>query len=469
MSDEKQSWSRIGLGLAAYAAVAALFIASTIANFRYGLSLAQDPVDRAAYGAASCAVDVLKASLPILGAMLWRRQHRIIASASVLLWLGCVAWSLSSAIGFALTTRAEANVGRAQEHAEQAGWSTTVTRAQAQLSTLGRARPSAVVQADLSAVRVPALIWKRSRHCNDIATPEKQRACARVTTLRRELVAAQVAERLEGTLTEARTASSDLSRADPQAAALSRATGLPERDVRTGMAFLLAGIIELASAMGFAIVGLAMAPQPRLPTEKHQHYPLKEAAVAGPRREPASFIEGRPNLQASRKIVTAQSGSMGRAKSVNVQASATTSELSKDLEGFLQARMLSFEGGRVGSTILHDAFKDYCRSHGLRERSQQALGKELTRLGMPKGRCTRSGRFEYTGLVLKEQQRPSVGVVPARPFSDTEGSGYGCPQSHVNGTAGQNVLEGGPAPRVEPTSMLRPLFSKSSARFGNVV
>ena len=409
MSEGKQSWSRIGLGLAAYAAVAALFIASAIANFRYGLSLAQDPIDRAAYGAASFAVDALKASLPILGAMLWRRQHRIIASASVLLWLGCVAWSLSSAIGFALTTRAEANVGRAQEHADMAGWTTTVTRAQDQLSALGKPRPSAIVQADLSAVTIPALIWKRSRQCNDIATPEKQRACARVTTLRRELVAAQVAERLEGTLTEARTASSDLSRADPQAAALSRATGLPERDVRTGMAFLLAGIIELASAMGFAIVGLAMAPQPRLRTEKPQHHPLKEAAVADTRRQSTSFIEARPNLQASRKIATARSGSMGRAKSVDVQASATSSALSNDVEAFLQARMLSFEEGSVGSTILHAAFNDYCRSHGLPERSQQALGKELTRLGLPKARCTRSGRVEYTGLVLKDQQRPSAG------------------------------------------------------------
>src|SRR5688572_9925874 len=115
MSDETRSWSRTGLGLVGYAAVGILFLASAVANFRYGLVLARDPVDKAAYGAASCAVDLLKACLLILAAMLWRRQHRLIASASVALWLACVAWSLSSAIGFAFTTRADANVGRAHE------------------------------------------------------------------------------------------------------------------------------------------------------------------------------------------------------------------------------------------------------------------------------------------------------------------------------------------------------------------
>ena len=408
MSDGKQSWSRIGLGLAAYAAVAALFIASAIANFRYGLSLAQDPIDRAAYGAASFAVDVLKASLPMLGVLLWRRQHRVIASASVLLWLGCVAWSLSSAIGFALTTRAEANVGRAQEHAEKAGWTATVTRVEEQLSTLGRARPSAVVRADLSAVTVPTLIWQRSRQCNDLATLEKQRACARVTALRRELVAAQAAERLEGTLTEARTASADISHADPQATALARVTGLPEGDVRTGLALLLAGIIELASAMGFAIVGLAMAPQPRLRPEKPEPHPLKEAAIADTRRGPASFIKAHPNLQASSKIATERSAPIGRATHLKVQAPAKTSELLKDVEAFLQAQMLSIEEGRVGSTILHEAFNRYCRSHGFPERSQQALGRQLSRLGTSKVRCTRTGRVEYAGLALKDQQRSSA-------------------------------------------------------------
>ena len=465
MSEGKQSWSRIGLGLAAYAAVAALFIASAIANFRYGLSLAQNPVDRAAYGAASFAVDVLKASLPIFGVMLWRRQHRVIASASVLLWLGCVAWSSSSAIGFALTTRVEANVGRAQEHAEKAGWSATVTRVEEQLSTLGGVRPSAVVQADLSAITIPASIWKRSRQCNDLATPERQRACARVAALRRELIAAQAAERLEGTLTEARTATSDISHADPQATALARVTGLPEGDVRTGLALLLAGIIELASAMGFAIVGLAMAPQPRLGTEKPKH-PLKEAAVADTRREPASFIKADPNLQASSNIATERSDPIARAKSLKVQEPARTSELSKDVEAFIQAQMLSLEEGRVGSTILHEAFNRYCRSTGRPERSQQALGKELSRLGMAKVRCTRTGRVEYSGLTLKDLQAPSVGPgrpnLPVTPSASKE-EGRDAHDILVNGAVGQNVVDG----RRVSARMLDPLFSKSSAKFGN--
>ena len=378
MADENWSWSRCGLALAGYTAAAALFGASVVANLRYGLSLAHDPLDKAAYGAVGCAIDVLKASLLIFGAMLWHRRHRIIASASVVLWLGCVAWSLSSAIGFAVTTRVEANAGRAQKRADKAGWSTVVVRAESQLTTLNRTRPAAVVQADLSAVTLPPLIWRRTRECNEVATPDRQQACARVISLRRELIAAQVAERLERTLTEARNASSDHSGVDPQAAALSRMTGIAERDVRTGLALLLAGLIEMTSAMGFAIVGLAIAPKPRL---SHQHPSLKEAAAEDTRHEPADL----PNLQAVQNVIPEQSGPVSRATILNVPRTAKTSGLSVDVEAFLQARMLGAEEGKVGSTILHDAFKDYCRSHGLPGRSQQALGKELTRVGHAEG------------------------------------------------------------------------------------
>jgi hypothetical protein len=281
--------------------------------------------------------------------------------------------------------------------------------------------------------------------------------------LRRELIAAQAAERLEGTLTEARTASADFSHADPQATALARVTGLPEGDVRTGLALLLAGIIELASAMGFAIVGLAMAPQPRLRTEKGPHHPLKEAAVADTRHEPASFIEAHPNLQASRKMATERSAPIGGATRLKVRASAKTSELLKDVEGFLQAQMLSVEEGRLGSTILHKAFNRYCRSTGRPERSQQALGKELSRLGMAKVRCKRTGRVEYSGLALKDQQGPSAG--PGRsnlpvPPTASKNEGRDAHNFPVDGAVG-------PDGRRVSARMLEPLFSKSSAKFGN--
>ena len=59
MADENWSWSRCGLALAGYTAAAALFGASVVANLRYGLSLAHDPLDKAAYGAVWCAIDVL--------------------------------------------------------------------------------------------------------------------------------------------------------------------------------------------------------------------------------------------------------------------------------------------------------------------------------------------------------------------------------------------------------------------------
>ena len=53
--------------------------------------------------------------------------------------------------------------------------------------------------------------------------------------------------------------------ADPQASALARLTGVDEGTVRTGIALLLAGLIEVGSALGFTLVSASTTLNPPQP------------------------------------------------------------------------------------------------------------------------------------------------------------------------------------------------------------
>ena len=96
------------LTVSGYAAAAAFCAVSLSANLQYGLSLGNTPIDKATYTAASVAADVFKMAAPLLALSLWRKRLHTLVIAGLVLWLGCVAWSMTSAVGFVLSTRGEA-------------------------------------------------------------------------------------------------------------------------------------------------------------------------------------------------------------------------------------------------------------------------------------------------------------------------------------------------------------------------
>jgi hypothetical protein len=76
---------------------------------------------------------------------------------------------MSSAVGFALSSRGEAIADRMAEAATRHGWEAKVERAEEQLATLGRHRPVGVIKAELASSTVAPQIWRRSRQCADLA------------------------------------------------------------------------------------------------------------------------------------------------------------------------------------------------------------------------------------------------------------------------------------------------------------
>ena len=276
------------LTVCGYAAAAAFCAVSLSANLQYGLFLGHTLIDKATYTAASMAADVFKMAAPLLVLSLRRQRLHTLVIAGLVLWLGCVAWSMTSAVGFVLSTRGEAVAVHAAKTATRHGWEAKVERDETQLATLGRHRPSDVIKAELFSAAVPLHIWRRSRQCQDVSMEESRSVCAPVLGLRKELVAAEAAERLEAQLVAGRaelaTASVVGSVADPQASGLARLAGLDEATVRTGIALLLAGLIEAGSALGFTLVSVATRRnlQPATPP----HYGPGRSNAARPSKHP---------------------------------------------------------------------------------------------------------------------------------------------------------------------------------------
>ena len=245
------------LKMVGYAAAAAFCAVSLCANLRYGLSLGRTPIDKATYAVVSVAADIFKIAAPLLALILWGKRFHILATMGFVLWLGCVSWSMASAAGFVLSSRGEVIADRMADAATRHGWEAKVERAETQLATLGKHRPVDVIKAELASVVVAPHIWRRSRQCADLALEQSRSACAPLLHLHKELAAAEASERLETQLVTGRaqlaTAPAAGSVADPQASALARLMGTDEATIRTCVALLLAGLIEVGSALGFTL------------------------------------------------------------------------------------------------------------------------------------------------------------------------------------------------------------------------
>jgi N-acetylneuraminic acid mutarotase len=191
-------------------------LVSIAANLRFGISLATTTFDRIVYGTLSIAVDLIKITLPLAVALLWRNGERIFAVLGAIFWTGAVAFSICAAIGFAASTRNHMLGAGQQEIDKRQAWRAKIVRLEGSLDRLGPYRPATVVQADIdSLLRTPGI-----DDCRVINGPITREACPKVDQLKRELLASKEAARLEADLVADREALSDLPSlgiaADPQ-------------------------------------------------------------------------------------------------------------------------------------------------------------------------------------------------------------------------------------------------------------
>jgi hypothetical protein len=356
------------LKMMGYAAATAFCAVSVWSNLRYGLSLGKTPMDKGTYAVASVAADGFKVAAPLMALNLWGKRFHILALLGFGLWFGCVSWSMGSAVGFVLSSRGEAVAERAAEAATRHGWEAKVERAETQLATLGRHRPVDVIKAELASLVVPPSTWRRSRQCLDLSLEESRVACGPVLGLRKELAAADAADRLETQLVAGRAQLATVPMAgfiaDPQASALARLIGAEEATIRTGVAFLLAGLIEAGSALGFTLVAVAT---PRNPPPR------------APKRVPG------PADKARRRQRTGQRWAR-----------------SDTLERWVQARL---KVDAAGSIPAREAYADFCRwarAAGIEPSTETRFGRDFSATIVELGgaKVKRRDRAYYDGVSL---------------------------------------------------------------------
>ena len=420
------------LRLSGYAAATAFCAVSMAANLQYGLSLGKTPIDKTTYAVASVATDIFKMAAPLLALSLWSKRFHILSIAALVLWLGCVGWSMTSAVGFVLSSRGEAIAERAAEAATRHGWEAKVERAETQLATLGKYRPPDVIRTELAAAAVPQHIWRRSRQCHDLTLEEVRLACAPVLGLRRELAAAEAAERLEAQLVAGRaqlaTVAVPGSVADPQASALAWLTGVDEGAVRTGIALLLAGLIEVGSALGFTLVSMATARNPQPPSSTPSNAPgspdtarrararraatpnvrdrrvqtrHKEAEAAGnPKR--GSCVDSCP-LAGSRDMPSLPPSQPAPGLQVHSRTTRQLSSSAATLDRWVQSRL---DVDLAGSIPAREAYADFCnwaRTAGIEPCTETRFGRDFTARVIPLGgvKVKRRDRAYYHGVMFK--------------------------------------------------------------------
>ena len=237
----------------------------------FGLSLGSSELDKAIYATASVAADFFKVALPLITLALWQSGRRVFAASALALWCCCVAWSLSAATGFASLSRSQTVATSEAQMSVRQGLEAKVERTEQRVRRLASHRSASVVQAEIDGLlRIP-----RSEGCKVLNGPITRRVCPEVDRLRKELAMAKEAKRLEKKLNAARNELATLpvvgQESDPQAATLSRITGLEQDTVRAVLVLLLAVLVEAASALGFTIVALAaitLKPEDRYQDQK---------------------------------------------------------------------------------------------------------------------------------------------------------------------------------------------------------
>ncbi len=288
--------------------VAIAFASVTIgANLHFGMGLASSPEEKLLYAIASVAADVTKCVSVLVVMKLWRARSYGLACIGAALGAMALLWSAASATGFVFASRDRTAAVHAAALQSAAGWTAVVRRTGEQLEAVHRHRPEQIIQAELAAELVPASIWRRTTQCAEVTLAESREACARILELRQELAAAQAAAALEERIAEARRQLSIMpvmtATTDSQLTGLAGLVGMEEQRVRRALALLLAMLIELGAASGFALASAATATRTLHPSSpSHPASPPRERASINPAPsaapgpcEPSKVVELRPS------------------------------------------------------------------------------------------------------------------------------------------------------------------------------
>ena len=398
------------LGVLGVIAAGVLLVVSAAMNYRFGFSLGKTPADGQIYGAASAAADCFKALVPFFFFAAWRNRMWSQAFAAAVVWFVVTGYSMTSALGHAALNRLDMSGQRAAATANYKDMRADTKRAQDQLTWIPAHRPPETVSAELN-VHKAQRFWLVTNECTDVKGKSAREYCQQFHKLNAELASGVEAQKLETRISDigaklAKAAGGTvMAEADPQASVLAKVTGVELETVQTGLALLVALLIEIGSGFGMYVAFAYWrmhGHEPQAVAVSHStanKAPLRTAdqTLALP---PAEAVE---TEETAALPAPAQPPATARLGANDNRTPAKRLLLpDSDVQKFYREEVVGSEGFSITLSDLHNAYCNWSEDQDKEPQTMPMFSKEFRALGVRKEKM--GGRVRYFDIALRAEQ-----------------------------------------------------------------
>jgi hypothetical protein len=353
---------------------------SAAMNYQFGFSLGKTPFDSHILGAASIAADVMKALMPFFIFSAWRQRNYPQAMGAAAVWVVCIVYAMTSALGFTALNRSDTSGLRAIQHEKYEDLRAEVTRINQQQSWVEKHRPTGTVQADIDAAK-QTYRWTSSEGCTNATVDKSRDFCENYHKLVAEQEIAKKADALDARLAEvqaklAAVTSGQVAKvADPQAEILSSIFGLDISRIDVAMTLLVTALVELGSSLGLYV--------------STSTWRMQEIARRPSPREPIKVVE----------IVRPPVPAAPVAPAVAIAPTVEQPQLAPpktDIEQYFSDRIKQDDGSSVTALALYDNYCEWCETNRRQPVGLPIFSRQLTDLGVQKAKI--AGKIRYIGI-----------------------------------------------------------------------
>lgn len=384
------------LGFFGLLAAGVLLLVSAAMNWQFGAGLGTTQMNANIFGFASASADVMKALLPFFIFAAFRQKSWSQVAAGGTLWTICLAFSITSALGFSAMNRKDiANVRQVQA-VNYADKRIELKRLRERSGWIPQHRPAATVASDMRSMEQHRR-WRSSAGCTD-ATASKSRAfCQTYHALGAEAAAGREAAKIEARIvalkTELASAPKGVSAetlGDPQSHFLGKLIGKDENVVQMGLIVLMALLVEFGSALGFYVV-----------FSQWNIYDVRRSVpMARPRARTREIANDNRSV-ADEPVATPAPAPMAMPVAA-VAAAAAAPKLAavpdNDVERFYRDRVDAAEGCSLTATALYEDYCAWCDELSKEPMALPMFGRQFGELGVNKAKI--AGRIRYIGIRL---------------------------------------------------------------------
>jgi len=385
------------LGLFGVVAASILLLVSGAMNWQFGAGLGTTAANAHILGFASAAADGMKALLPFFIFAAFRQKSWSQVAAGGVLWGVCLAFSLTSALGFSAMNRKDSAGAREVQAVAYADLRTELARQRERLSWIPQHRPAETVANELRSMEQHRR-WRSSAGCTD-ATASKSRAfCATYHGLAAEAAAGREAAKIETQIASVKSQLAKAPRgvsaktlADPQSHFLGKLLGQDESMIQMGLIVLMALLVEFGSALGFYVVF----------SQWNIYADRKPLPMARPRtrtREIANDNRSVADEPVAMPVSTPAPMPMPAAAVAAAAAPKMTAAPDNDVERFYRDRVDAAEGCSLTATALYEDYCAWCDELSKEPMALPMFGRQFGELGVNKAKI--AGRIRYIGIRL---------------------------------------------------------------------